>query len=61
MIECPYCDKEVNDDCREWKESGYDVGSYWDKYIAECPHCGKQFSWYENYVRIEDDTERMEE
>lgn len=70
MVKCPYCKEEIDGWAIEYGgppyDSGYgeDVygdGTYWDEFHCECPHCGKEFRWFENYVRVEDDAFRMDD
>lgn len=63
-MRCPYCEKELDGyaaDFGEYHESGYSCDSFWDEYRCECPECGKEFRWFENYVRTEDDAWKMDE
>ena len=63
-MKCPYCGKEIDGwagDYGELHDSGYGCDTYWDEYCCKCPECGKEFRWFENYVRVEDDAMRMDE
>lgn len=64
MVKCPYCKVELGDDPTEYGEyyeNRYGCDTYWDEYRCECPECGEEFRWFENYVRVEDDALRMDE
>ena len=55
-MNCPYCNAKLSDDPRDYEEyHGYVCSinlHYWDEYRYDCPKCGKEFRWFENYVSI---------
>lgn len=64
MVKCPYCQAELDDwptDYGNYEDCGYGDRTYWEEFRCECPECGKEFRWFENYVRVEDDALRMDE
>ena len=54
---CPYCNAELSGDPRDYGEYHNYIYShdlhYWDEYRCNCPECGKEFRWFENYVFTE--------
>lgn len=65
MINCPYCEKEIDeyDLDKEYHGNGYENGleCYWDEYRAICPHCSKVFRYFDDYMIVGNSALRMEE
>ena len=64
-MKCPYCGEELTEDVYYngvfQKQGCDDEGVYlWDEYLCKCSECGKEFYWYENYMKIEPTVYRME-
>ena len=64
-MNCPYCKAEIrmyidNDPVFVDRGYGYD-GTCWDEYRCDCPKCGKEFSWFEDYTYVGQSSMKMED